>query len=255
MSKKINVWLSPGHNEFTFDKNGSKGGYYKDGRFEEFNFNIDVVEKQVELLKPYSNYLNPIQLEFDNNKVDKTLLERINYINKNYESEDIIISTHANAGNIKANGQWGFFASSRGLDFLNIYSKNVKNSLIPYTKTYKCKFDDWTEFGIVLRTKPVAVLIEHGFFTNENDRKILRTEMYKNYCAKKVVDSILEYYNIKKIEDVKNKNWIELIKNTDFPDRWEKDLKNGVKMAKEFDIGYLEFLKYLPSLIEKIGNK
>ena len=251
---KTKLFLSPGHNELTFDETGAKGGIYPDGRFEEFNFNIAVINELVVLLQPYKEWFEIIQLEFDNNKVDYTLVERIKKINLTGVESDLTIAIHANAGDKEVNGQWGFYASSRGLDFLNIFAKHVKDSLVPYTKHYKCIKETWTSFGIVLNTIPVAVLLELGFFTNDHDRALLRSPTFIKYCASKILASILEYYNIKNLKDDK-KTWIELIQATKYPNEWTNNIQRGVTLATEYNIGELDFIKHLPDLIETIGNE
>jgi len=255
------IFLAAGHWENLFEKTGSKGIKVKgEKKFEEFDFNIGVVDKLHKELKKYKDF-EIHQLEYDNDKEDMTLYERIQYINKTSTSTtDLVISVHANYSNKESvGGQWGFYASDAGKRFLNIYNANCNNSPIPYTRTYKCKYDDWTEFGIVLRTKPPAVLLEHGFFSNKKERALLRTDMYQSYCALAILRSILTYYNIsKKNDDDKEIDKIAMMKKainetTDYPDDWIESLVEAVEIAnRQSNLGTFEKFKFLPDLILKM---
>jgi N-acetylmuramoyl-L-alanine amidase len=251
---KHKVFIEPGHNEFTFKTEGSKGGKYTDGIFEEFDFNIAISEEIINGLKPYSKFFEVIQLEFDNNKVDNTLSERIAKINSLGQQSDLVISNHANAGTELMSGQWGFYASESGLKFLNLYAENSKESLIKYKQHFKCIENTWSSFGIVLKTKPVAVLIEYGFFTNVNDRKILRSPIFIKASAEKVVKTILQYYNIKPIS--KKNNWQEIIKQkSEYHEIWIDKINKLNDLSNKYDLGeFNDILRNLSKLIELIGN-
>lgn len=253
---KHKVFISPGHNEFTFQKTGSKGGKFPDGIYEEFDSNIAIANKLSSKLKPYEKYLDIIQLEYDNNKIDMGLTERINYINKHGNSNDFVVSLHANYNdNYEIDGQWGFYVSDNGLKFLSLYIKNVKDSLIKYTRTYKCIKNTWTSYGIVLKTIPPAVLLEFGFFSNKKDRNILKSPSYHDYCAEKTMLSILQYFNIKKIQTPINLSWEKHLEKTSYPEEWKNNIKKGIEICTKYNIGDLNFVKHLPELIETIGNK
>lgn len=254
---KHKIFISPGHNEFTWDKYKSKGGNFKDGVYEEFNTNIAIANKLNAKLQAYKKYLDIRQLEYDNNKVDMGLTDRINYINKHgHEENDLVVSLHANYNdNYEIDGQWGFYVSKLGLEFLNIYMKNVQNSLIKYTRTYKCVKNTWTSLGIVLKTIPPAVLLEFGFFSNKEDRNILKSPSYHEYCAQKVMLSILQYFNIKKIQTPIDLSWEKHLEKTAYPEQWKNNIKKAVEICNKYDMGDLDFIRHLPDLIETIANK
>ena len=92
--------------------------------FKEFNdFNIKVADKLNKLLSRHTQF-KIHQLEYDNNKVDTNLRERIDYINKNGTKKDLVISIHANYNNNPNIGGIDlFYASESGLRFLNILDK------------------------------------------------------------------------------------------------------------------------------------
>lgn len=256
----INLFLSPGHFESTWERDGAKGIKPKgEPKFEEFDFNIAVVDELHERLKKYPQF-KIHQLEHDNGKQDMTLTQRISYINQNTKSiKDMVVSVHANySKNVNASGQWGFCGSNSGKEFLDIFSRNCHNAPIPYTRSFKCKFNHWSEFGIVLRTKPIAILLEHGFFSNKKERALLRTETYQKYCASTILKSILTYYGIKK-KETENIDTMELMKQrirekTDYPEKWITAIAEAVKMAKSqrSDLGTFEVFKHLDDFVLKM---
>lgn len=256
----INIYHSAGHNEFTFDKNGSKGlENTKEGiKFEEFNFNIGVSNEFNKLITRHKEF-KVHQLEFDNNKIDMTLAQRVNYINQTTKSrnDDLAIEFHANFSvNKFAQGQWGFYHSEKGKKLLDIYRRRAKNSSIPYVKSWKCINDNsWLDLYFVMHTKPTAVLFEFGFFSNYDDRMLLRCDKFRKKCANDVYLSVLEYYNVKQIEEVED--WKECLKNSNLDDykTWIDRVEKMVEIAKlDSNVGDFEVLKYLPDLIVKLHN-
>lgn len=212
MSKK-NIVVIAGHNEFTWDEKKEKGIIEPNGKvFEEFNSNIEIVEKVVKHFKNYKEYFNLIQLEFDNNKIDMSLIERIRYVNKLDSENTLIIDIHSNASKYDSSrGMWGFYGSTieksgnnSGEYFLKLFKKKVKDSKIAYTQTIKCIKNSWKSFGIILNTYPIAVLLELGFFTNTFDREILKTDEFKSYISDKIFLTTLEFYNIALENNVEN---------------------------------------------------
>lgn len=196
-----NIFISPGHYEFTW-KTGSKMIKIGDEIFKEFNdFNIKVPIYLNEYLRQHTCF-KIHQLEYDNNKLDMDLRQRINYINSNCGKygNDLVISIHANYNsNQNLKGVDLFYGSENGKKLCELYKKHSKDNFIKYRKMFKCKFKTWTEFGIVLRVSPVSILIEAGFFSNKEDRDILKKEEYHKQVALSIYKMICEYYKIKPI--------------------------------------------------------
>lgn len=208
----FNIFISPGHNEFTY-KSGSKMVKVNNEIFREFNdFNIKVANKLSVLLKKHNEF-KVHQLEYDNNKIDMELSERIKYINKNCTMNDIVISIHANySDNQSAGGVWLLYSGVKSKKLTELYIKHSKGNLIPYSKTYECTTKEkWLNLGIVLRTNCPAILLEVGFFSNAFDRKQLSSDKYQNQVATSLYDMVLDYYGINKyvIEkcNVKTEQW------------------------------------------------
>lgn len=199
-----NVFIEPGHDEFTY-LSGSKMIKSNDGLFREFNdFNVKIVNGIAAKFKNHK-LICIRQLEYDNNKVDMTLSQRIAYINKYGSKNDLVLAIHANYNNNSCIGGIDYFyVSVAGMKFIIIHKKNSLNNSIPYHNTYKCERNTWTELGIVLNTIPPAVLLELGYFSNAYDRKCLKSIEYQNQCIESICKSILEYFDIKeekKIEE------------------------------------------------------
>lgn len=219
---KINVVIISGHNELTWDRGKEKGRVLPDGKiFEEFDFNYGVVSRIVNILNKY-NIFRVYQIETNNGTVDKTLIERIRFVNTLPKNHTVVIDIHGNANKEEfINGMWGFYGSTikntgrfSGEYFLKVFQTNVKDSPIPYTRTYQCKKNTWTSFGIVLKTNPVAILLELGFFTNNHDVKIMQTNEFKDYISDKIVISIAQFLNVSLPEKKKDTELIFKVNNS-----------------------------------------
>lgn len=200
-----NVFIEPGHDEFTY-LSGGKMIKASDGLFREFNdFNVKVVNGIAERFKNHK-IICIRQLEYDNNKVDMKLSQRIAYINKHGSKNDLVLAIHANYNdNPCVGGVDYFYVSEAGMKFIVIHKKNSLNNSIPYHNTYKCVRGTWTEFGIILNTIPPAVLLELGYFSNAYDRKCLKSTEYQKQCIESICQSILEYFNVKEEKKIEEK--------------------------------------------------
>ncbi len=200
MSKRI--FLDIGHGSNTYETGGGKAVRRKDGSiFEEHNFNSDVaiaIRNKLEKLgfvvdwyqKPHSNEIG--------------LRERTNYINKQHAINPylIMISLHANAsGNRSANGYGIFYwhNSSKGSTFSDIWLRNA-HELLDIKQwgrgKWKCTPGQWTNFHMVRETTPIAVLIEHFFFSNLNELAHCNTPEYIDKFAEVTVKTVCEYAGV-----------------------------------------------------------
>ena len=103
------------------------------------------------------------------------LWERIQYINKvcGKYKDDLVISIHANYNSSKKlSGVDLFYGSQNGKHLCELYKKYSTNNLIKYRTSYQCNSNNWTNFGIILKVKPIAMLFELGFFSNCFSREI-----------------------------------------------------------------------------------
>lgn len=221
-----NIFISPGHYEYTWEKEHAKGIVADDGLFQEFNdFNIKVPIYLNPLLKQHPDIFKIHQLEYDNNKLDKTLRQRIDFINANCCMNDIIVSIHANYNdNFNVKGLWLLYSGSKSKKLVDLYIKHSKENLIPYTRTYKCTIKEkWLNLGIVLKTNCPVILIEAGFFSNKQDRAILKSSKYQKEVAISIYKMICEYYGIEPILARKDLKHIEAWKMIEV----EKAVKYG----------------------------
>lgn len=258
----FNIFLSPGHNEHTWE-NGSKMINAPEGIFKEFNdFNIKVIDNLNLLLKNHSIF-KIHQLEFNNNKVDMELFERIQYINKFCSMKDIIISVHANYNNnFDVGGVDLFYSGSKSKLLTELYIKYSKDNIIPYRKTWECTTkENWLNLGIVLKTNCPVILVEAGFFSNAFDRKHLKSEIYQSQVSMSLYKMICEYYNINTIikdtmvEDFKINEVMKAVKNGYIDnDNWKNKVNDSIPVWAAFEILNDTYEKY-DKIIEVLTNR
>ncbi len=197
------VFLDIGHGSNTYETGGGKYVRRRDGSiFEEHDFNSDVaiaIRSKLEALgfdvdwyqKPHSNEIG--------------LRERTNYINREHAKNPylIMISLHANAaGNPRANGYGIFYwrGTEQGRIFSENWIKNAKaefDDIKPWGRgVWQCVPGTWTNFHMVRETTPVAVLIEHFFFTNLDELAKCNTPEYIDKFAEVTVKTVCEQAGI-----------------------------------------------------------
>lgn len=192
MKKK--VLIDSGHS----DLSGGKRSF--DNSFFEYEFNYDVSNRIKKHLARHGVDSEVLQVR---NKVLKEELDaRVDFINKS--GADIVVSVHANAFGSNwndANG-WEIFCYKMQGESLKLAQAIQKNS-IPYLGLKDRGIKDGSEFAVVGRTNPPAVLVEHGFYTNISELAKLKSNEYREMCAIADTKGILEYFGIKWIEEPK----------------------------------------------------
>lgn len=198
--------LSAGHDKYTWNETGGKGIVEPDGNvFEEFTFNRAVVEKLIELI----DYNNQYVLKYDminyrllNQDLDgrSSLGEKIRYENYLSPVSDLLFSVHANYNDNKSlSGNWTFYwhTSTNGKILADIMQK-YKKKWLP-NKIYSLtgsRENHWTNFGILRETNAPAILEEFAFFSNDNDRELLKSELFQWQCARALFETGCEYCGI-----------------------------------------------------------
>ncbi|MFS1511550.1 N-acetylmuramoyl-L-alanine amidase [Chengkuizengella sp. SCS-71B] len=188
------IALDAGHSLDTYEKTGGKGIIYDGGVFEEHEFNATVVKYTQELLETNGFEVLLTQPLFDD---EVPLIDRTNLANK--EKVDLLISIHANAGILNANGACAFYwhNSNEGKRLAKVWANKMKGSPVGIhgTGVHESKPNSWSDFHMIRETNMTAVLCEHGFFTNHHDLKYILSDEFRRNCALILAESICEFFN------------------------------------------------------------
>lgn len=188
---KFKVCIDSGHCKATPGKRAF------DSSFFEYEFNFDVSKRIEAILKNHDVDVYVQYVENKNPKIE--LATRIQNINR--EKPDLVISIHSNAfGNTwnNANG-WEIYAYApqKADDKSTMLASCIQKHSIPFLglKDRGIKPAEKVS-GIVMNTTPVAVLVEHGFYTNEEELKKLKNSDFRQKCAIADSKGILEFLGI-----------------------------------------------------------
>lgn len=191
----MRVIIDSGHNEFTAGKRSF------DGSFFEYEFNYDVATRIKEDLERHGITAEVLTTKEMTSSADVNA--RVKYINSQTDV-DLVVSIHANAYGTNWNVANGWEIFSYGLSGEGYkLAQAIKNESIPFLGLKDRGIKDGSEFALVGKTNPVAVLIEHGFYTNVNELALLKSEEFRAKCALADVKGILNYLGIEWIEPVR----------------------------------------------------
>ena len=112
----------------------------------------------------------------------------------------VFVSLHADASsNATARGHWAFYwhNSANGKRLAEIWQRHAARELPnPSRGIVACEPDTWTNFFVVRETRMPAMLVEHGFMTNETDLALLKSEGFRLKCAQVMTMSLCEYLGV-----------------------------------------------------------
>lgn len=187
MSKRVCIDVGHGNNTYP----PSKGI----GDFAEFSFN-NAVGKYAKALLEYNGFDVYLSQPFDSKEVPLNIRTK----NINNEECDLVISIHANYNNNPdVTGHWGFYwhNSQDGLNLAKIWQKYA-NQILPNKDMgiTPCKPNTWTNFAICRDTNMTAMLLEHAFYSNPMELKLLQDDGFIRQCAEVIVRTVCEYYNM-----------------------------------------------------------
>ncbi|MCF8018202.1 MAG: phosphodiester glycosidase family protein [Vallitaleaceae bacterium] len=196
---KRKVGVDIGHSEDTYELTGGKGVKMPDGvAFEEFHFNVDIGRKLTKLLLDDGRFDVYLAQPLDHITPEVDINRRSNFYDDN--ACEFIFSIHGDAhSSTDANGKTAFYASSKGQAACQNWF-NFTDVLVPELKSraiHKCVKDTWISFGIVLNTNGVAMLAEHGFFTNPKDRANMMKEDFRTRCAYAAYYTYCDFFGFK----------------------------------------------------------
>lgn len=206
----MKICIDSGHSKLTPGKRSF------DSSFFEYEFNYDVstrIKRQLERhgqqvwVQSVENAIPAIELS-----------KRIKAINS--KKPDLVVSIHANAYGSDwntANG-WEIYCndpkknSAKGTKLANAIHNNSIKLLRLRDRGIK---DAHGVSSIVTKTIMPAVLIEHGFYTNKEELKKLKSNAFREKCAIADAKGILVYLGIEwkeetsEMEEVKKMHWAE----------------------------------------------
>lgn len=165
-----------------------------DGSMKEYHFNSEVALLVDHLLSQYEDV--ETILTFSDTR-DIPLAERVNKAN-GWKAE-VFVSVHANA----AGDDW---SSARGIETY-VYTTRpaaamalalaVQRNLIQETGLVD-RGVKAADFYLLNKTKMPAILCECGFMTNREEAGLLKSDEYRQKCAKAIVTGLAETYGLKR---------------------------------------------------------
>ncbi len=206
----MKVCIDAGHCKLTPGKRAF------DGSFFEYEFNLDVANRIKKILDRHGieSYVQYIE----NSNPTTELNARISAINK--DKPTLIVSVHANAFGANWNDANGWEVFCNAPSDSKAKGTILAKAIQKYSKNLGLKDrgikDAHGVAGIVVKTIPPAVLIEHGFYTNQTELAKLKNNNFRELCAVCDAKGILEFLGVAWKEGTmaeKKKHWAE--KNLD----------------------------------------
>lgn len=195
MSYVAYIALSDGHGDFGVTP-GKRSPKFEDGTLMYENaFNKMVVKYLKEELER-NNFKTVLVAPTD---ADTSLHDRV--AKADAEKVDLYLSVHANASGDK-------WSNARGIEtFVFIGSKDserigaiIHKNLMKGTKMLDRGVKSGNHLYEIRKPKAPSVLVECGFMTNEEEVKLLMSDLYRRECAKELAMGVCEAYNVKYTE-------------------------------------------------------
>ena len=169
-----------------------------DDSMREHDFNGNVATKVCDILN--RSGIETYRSDDITGTIDVPLIVRTNGING--RNAKICVSIHANADK----GVWG---SANGIETYIIarggqaekLANIVQSKLIDYTGRSN-RGVKTGNLHMVRETKMPAILCECGFMDNREEAELLKSEEYRQKCANAIADGILEYLQVKRVDNV-----------------------------------------------------
>lgn len=179
----MRIVLDAGHGPNTLGKRSP------DGTLREYVFNSDVARKAADLLAAYEGV--ETLLTFEDGR-DVSLAERTNRANA--WKADLFVSIHANA----SGDRWSL---AQGIETY-IYTKasaasqrlaNIVQQRIVAVTGLLNRGVKKENFHVLRETRMPAILVECGFMTHRQEIELLKSNEYRQRCAKAIVQGIVQY--------------------------------------------------------------
>lgn len=197
-----------------------------DGTLREFMFNSAVAEMLKAQLLMYEDVEISFAHESDR---DVPLRERTDKANA--WGADLYFSIHANAFGIGWNSVEGIetFAHTSKPAEAMILVAEVQNELIRSTGRVN-RGVKTSDFHVLRETSMTAILAECGFMTNKEEAELLKSESYRQKCAKAIEVAIVKVYDLKQTPESFDKTEVlKLLNETKVKIEQIETLLKGVK--------------------------
>jgi N-acetylmuramoyl-L-alanine amidase len=187
---KLSVVLDPGHGAETAGKKSP------DGSFEEYEFNRDMA-KRIKAHLERHGVETIITVQDDR---DLPLAERCRIANES--DGDIFVSVHSNAfGNddkwTEVNG-WEIYIYKKG-SYSEQLAKAIHSAAIPAVGLSDRGIKT-VPYYVITNSNMPAVLVEHGFYTNQNEIRLLKSGDFRERLAIADAKGILSFFGVDWIE-------------------------------------------------------
>lgn len=176
--KQINVVIDAGHG-------GSDNGVSIDGTTEK-----KIVEQLITKIQAFNKNKN-IVIHFTRS-TDKfiPLDDRTTFINT--IKPDLVLSLHVNSSSNTNNSGMEFYVSkeSNSYEKSNLIAEKFQSKFL--SANFKVAEIKNANFYILKKSEVPAIIMELGYLSNENDKKVLVNSMEQNQIAKKIIECISE---------------------------------------------------------------
>ncbi len=203
----MKITVDAGHGP---DTPGKRTPKFPDGSFmHEYEFNAATARYMIGRLTPYADV--EMLTTFEDGR-DVPLRERTDRANA--WKADVFVSIHANA---HGSGGWD---AAHGIETYAYVTKPgeavklagvVQRHLLMETGLMD-RGVQFADFHVLRETRMTAILCECGFMTNEAEANRLRSDGYRQSCAKAIAEGLVEFYGLKLAQtgpfpDVEGTRW------------------------------------------------
>ncbi len=183
---KLVVCIDPGHGQTTGGKRSP------DGSLREYEFNRDVAYRLKALLEAQG--VTCIMTVSQSDTTDPSLASRV-AIADSAGNVDLFVSIHANAfgdGWNTANG-WEVYSYQTG-GVSEMAAKAVESATMNSSAGLKDRGCKTANFYVIKNTEMPAILIEHGFYTNEAECEKLKSSSFRDILAQADATGIMNFF-------------------------------------------------------------
>ncbi|MBR5228474.1 MAG: N-acetylmuramoyl-L-alanine amidase, partial [Firmicutes bacterium] len=136
----------------------------------------------------------------EDDKTDPALAERVAIANE-AGNVDLYVSIHANALGYGEDwttpSGWEIYHNGEDPDAEQA-AKSIRAATLAAIPTIKDRGVKVESFHVIVNTKMPAVLIEHGFYTNQQEVELLKSDSYRGKLAAADAQGIINFFKLYK---------------------------------------------------------